>query len=146
MLTLQLVPDQDNYAVTEGEDIIVTKVTGGLPRQRRDQLNAVVKVEIQWSLNPTDYQYLRAFYNYCNKGADQFFMQLILESPTLRTYVCNFVPGTWKLSAIKGTRYTVRTTLQVQPNEDGLDYAALVAAYEPEPYVPPPDPVDWGTE
>lgn len=146
MLKLLLTPDQDTYAVAEGETVIATKVGGGPPRQRQDLLDAETTVEAQYTLTPAEYQYFRAFYNFLNKGATSFLCDLIIETPGLRTYVARFKPGTWKLSSVKGISYKVKVTMNVSPNDEGLDYAALVEAWEPEPYEAPPDPVDWGIE
>lgn len=146
MMKLAITPDQENYTASDAEDVISTKVGGGPPRMRMDLLNSETKIEVQWTLNPAEYQYIRAFYNYIHKGADSFLMDLLLESPTLAEYVVRIIPGTWKLTSVKGTTFKVKCTLSVAPNTDGIDYVALVENYTPEPYVPPPDPVDWGIE
>lgn len=146
MIKLLLSPDQDSYTVTEGEDTIATKVGGGQPRMRRDLLNADSKVEVQFTVNPTEYQYIRAFYNYTNRGADQFLIDLIVETGELREYIARIIPGSWKLTSVKGHTFKVKFTLTVASNDDGLDYADIVTNFTPEPYVPPPAPVDWGNE
>ena len=146
MMKLKLTPDQESYQATDGEDVIVSKVGGGQPRYRLDLLNSDAKIEVQWTLSPSEYQYIRAFYNYCNKGADAFLMDLILEDSGLAEYVVRIIPGTWKLTSVKGATFKVKCTLSVAPNTDGINIADIVNNYEPEPYVPPPAPVDWGVE
>lgn len=144
MLKCKLVPDQSNYQIKEGKDTVSVELGGGAARYRRDLLGSAVEIEIQWSLNPTEYQYLRAFYNYLNKGADAFLIDLVFETATLQEYVAHFKPGTWKLSSIKGQSFTIRTTLEVTPNEEGLDFAAIVSGFVPEEYAAPPAPETFG--
>ena len=146
MLKLQLTPDQANYQFAASNDVIRTKVAGGAARYRLDQLNSDQGVDIQFTLNPTEYQYLRAFYKYCGLGADPFLMDLILETPDLQEYVAHFRPNTWKLTAVKGNSYTVKMTLDVAPNSHGINYAELVNNFTPEPFVSAPPPTDWGNE
>lgn len=146
MIKLLLTPDQESYSVADGEDTISTKVGGGQPRVRRDLLNAESTVEVQWTLSPAEYQYIRAFYNYSNRGADSFLLDLLVETETLREYVCRIKPGSWKLSSVKGSTFKVKCTLLVASNDDGLDYAAIVSGFTPEPFISAPDPVDWGIE
>jgi hypothetical protein len=145
MLKIQMAPDQDSYQIKENKSVLSVQLDGGQPRRRRDQLNMVVEVEIGFTCTPIEYQYLRAFYNVTGKGADSFLIDLILDEADLVEYVANFKPGTWRLSKVNGLTYEVRTTIEVQPN-DGLDYAAIVDAYEPETYVAPPAPVNFGGE
>lgn len=146
MLTLLLKPDEQSYAVTDPSAALKTELSGGRNRYRRDVLNATMEVSVQFTVGPNDYQYLRAFYNLVNKGAEQFFANLLIETSELRTYVCNIRPGSWKLNKVKGTQFTVRMTFEVQPNDDGLDYADMVATYVPFDYSPPPPPADFGGE
>lgn len=146
MIKCKVSPDQTNYAIKEGKDTIMTELAGGRARYRRDLVGSSVEIEVQWTLNPTEYQYLRAFYNYLNKGADAFVIDLLYETATMREYIAQFKPGTWKLSGVKGQAFTVRSTLEVMPNDEGLDYADIVSNFTPEPYVVPPPPSDFGGE
>lgn len=146
MIKCKLSPDQTNYAIKEGKDTVMTELAGGRARYRRDLVGSSVEIEVQWTLNPTEYQYLRAFYNYLNKGADAFIIDLLYETATMREYIAQFKPGTWKLSGVKGQTFTIRSTLEVMPNDEGLDYASIVSNFTPEPYVAPPPPADFGGE
>lgn len=143
---LLVVPDQDGYEVEDNNSVVFTKVDGGQSRARRDYLGAAINVTVTWTLSPDEFQYLRAFYNYVNKGADPFLLDLLIESATLRTHVCRFKPGTFKIAKVKGATITVKAQLEAAPNDEGLDYADIVANYEPPAYEAPPAPVDWGTE
>lgn len=144
MLKLLLVPDQTNYSASSSVDVVMSKVDGGQPRYRRDVLDAPITVELQFTMDPQEYQYLRAFYNYINKGADAFLMDLLIETPALREYAVNIKPGSWKLASVKGHSFVVKFTVEAHPNDAGLDYAQIVADFTPEPYVAPPAPTDWG--
>lgn len=143
---LLLVPDQENYSVDDNDSVVQTKVDGGPARYRLDYVGASMQVETTWTLNPDEYQYMRAFYNFCNKGADPFFCDLILDEPTLRTYVCRFKPNTFKLSKVRGHSFQVKVTLEVTPNDTGLDYAQIVEDFVPDTYTAPPAPIDWGLD
>lgn len=145
MIKLQLLPNQEGYEVSDGDEIIETTVGGGSPRRRRDMLNSEYQVTCTFTLNPTEYQYLRAFYNYINKGADGFLMDLIIEDSTLREHVCHIRPGTWKLVKQAGHMFQVKFTIDALPNDDGIDYAAVVAGFAAEvPDALPPAPITWG--
>lgn len=146
MLKCKLVPDERGYQIKEMETAITTELKGGRPRVRRDLLNADTIAEVQFTCSPEEYQYLRAFYNQLNLGADAFLIDLMLETSSLREYVATFEPGTWKLSRVTGHRFEVRVRLNVQKNDTGLDYAQLVDDFTPETYVPPPDPASFGLE
>lgn len=146
MLTLLIEPDENGYSVTEDAAALRTEIKGGQNRYRRDVLNQTMTVSVQFSLNPTDFQYLRAFYNVTNKGTDAFIANLLIETADLREYICNVKPGTWKLNKVDGNLYVVRMTLEVQPNDNGLDYAAIVSGYTPFTWTAPPPPADFGGE
>ncbi len=143
---LLLTPDQDGYTVEDPDSVVATKVDGGPPRYRRDYFDASLKVEVTWTCTPDEYQYLRAFYNYVNKGADPFLLDLLINTPTLQTYVCRFKPGTFKLTSVKGYMFKVKVTLDVQPNDGGVDFASIVEDFVQPPYEAPPPPTDWGVE
>lgn len=146
MLKLLLRPDEQSYTVDEASVALQTDVKGGPNRYRRDVLNQTIKVTVQFTVNPEEYQYLRSFYNVVNKGVDPFMIDLLVETSELRTHIANIVPGTWRLSKVVGFSFTVRFTLDVQPNDEGIDYASVVAGFEPFDYVPPGPLQDFGGE
>lgn len=146
VLKLLLPPDQDGYTVEDGNNVVKTDVAGGASRYRRDHLGSAMKVEVTWTLEPSEYQYLRAFYNNINKGADAFALDLLIDAFELRTYICRFRPGTFKLSRVKGASFQVKATLDVDPNDQGLDYAQIVQDFTVPEWSAPPPPVDWGVE
>lgn len=145
MYKLLLKPDQNGYQIKEAKDVVSTELAGGKARYRRDLLNASVEVEVVFTCDPDEYAYLRAFYNTVNKGADAFNIDLLLDTPELRTYVAHFKPGTWKLSNVKGHSFQVKVTLEVIPNNSGLDYNNVVDTFVPaDDYDPPPPPGNFG--
>jgi hypothetical protein len=144
MLKLLLKPDQNSYQVKEDKTVVSTQLDGGASRVRRDLLNAAMEVECQFTLSPYEYQYFRAFYNQVNKGSDPFLIDLLVDSHELVEYVAIFKPGSWRLSKVRGLSFEVKIQLEVIPEDEGNNYANIVANFEPEEYVAPPAPVTFG--
>lgn len=129
---LSLAPDQAGYSVEDGEEVLSVRLDGGLSRYRRDVVGAASSVRVQWTVGPTEYAYLRAFYRTTTgRGTEAFLVDLILDSATLTRHTAYFVPGSMKLTGVSGLTYTVQAMLEVKPLAPDADYdAALVALYE----------------
>jgi hypothetical protein len=108
-------PDQANYSLTDGTDVVSTEVDGGPARQRRDILNPRARVTASWTVDATGYQYLRAFYRTLLNGALVFQVDLILESDQPTTHDAYFVPGTFALQSKEGGIYHLIADLEVVP-------------------------------
>jgi hypothetical protein len=133
---LTLAPDQSGYtAGTAENEILSVKLDGGFSRYRRDQLRSTFNVDVQWTVGPVQYAYLRAFYRTAvNQAEEVFEIDLQADDPVMRTYEAHFVPGSFKLSAVTGNQYTVGASLEVKPitMESDVD-EAFILAYEQDP-------------
>ena len=129
---LKVTPDQAGYSVTDGEEVLAVKLDGGLSRYRRDVVGAASTVRVQWSVGPTEYTYLRAFYRTTtSQGTESFLVDLILDSATLTQHTAYFVPGSMRLTRVRGNTYTVQAQMEVKPLAPDSEYdEALVMIYE----------------
>lgn len=133
LVKLALSPDSSSYSVADGEDVIATKLDGGLSRYRLDILGASSKVSVKWICDRTQYKYLRAFYSVLiNKGATPFIIDLILNDPLPVEHVAYFIPGSMALTNQQGCVYEVSAQLEVEPisvTDDDVIFAALYGEF-----------------
>lgn len=116
MLKLTLPPDQSAYSVTDGSEVVSSKLDGGASRYRRDVLNSTSTVSAQWTVGPEAYKYLRAFFkSVTTNGALPFLIDLLLDEPILTEHKAYFVPGSMSLGQQQGMTYFVRASLEVYP-------------------------------
>jgi hypothetical protein len=124
-----LPPDNSQYSVTDGKEVVATQLDGGAARYRRDILGATSTVDAAWILGTNDYKYMRSFYRALTlKGAKPFLIDLILDEPALTEHKAYFVPGSFQLTGQKGLTYWVSAQLEVYPAEIDYDYEAAFAA------------------
>lgn len=124
-----LPPDNSQYSVADGKEVVATQLDGGAARYRRDILGATSTVNVAWILGTNDYKYMRSFYRALTlKGAKPFLIDLILDEPTLTEHKAYFVPGSFQLTGQKGLTYWVSAQLEVYPAEIDYDYEAGFAA------------------
>lgn len=115
--TLPLPPDQSGYQVQDGTTTIAVKLDGGGSRVRSDQLGAAFTITVQWTLNLKNFNYLRAFYRTAvNFGALPFFLDLMLDSGAMQTYLCRFLPGTFNLISQSGATWVQGATIEAMPD------------------------------
>lgn len=128
--TLLLPPDQTGYQAQYGKTGIATQLDGGASRFRADQLGAAFTMDVQWTCNKKNYEYLSAFYRTTiNYGADPFTVSLILDLGVLNPYTAHFIPETFGLTSQQGNTYVVGARLEVIPNPAyTAGDAAIVAA------------------
>lgn len=130
---LLLVPDSQGYGDTEGDEVVATQLDGGLPRYRRDKLNASKIVSVTWTMTPSEYQYWRAFYvTATGKGAFPFLCDLVSEDGTgPAEHTCMFVPGSVQKPGQVGLTYQQSAQLNVVPipHDPDID-EAVMAAFE----------------
>lgn len=112
---LNLRPDSSGYSVKDGADVIFTELDGGAGRYTRDKWGATSSVDVSWTLNPLNHQYLRAFYNTVGKTGAPFLCDLILDDPFPIEHVCRFVPGTMNLGNQQGYTYVSSAQFEVEP-------------------------------
>lgn len=112
-------PDNSQYSVNDGKEVVATELDGGAARYRRDVIGATSTVDVAWILDTIDYKYLRSFYRgLTGKGALPFLIDLILDEAELTEHKVYFVPGSMQLTGQKGLTYWVSAQLEVYPNED----------------------------
>lgn len=130
---LLLPPDQANYTHKFGDQIIATQLDGGASRFRRDQLGAAFQLEVQWTCNDKNYDYVTAFYRTSiNFGSDPFTCSLILDQHGLQSYTCHFLPGTFRLDSQQGQTYVLRATLEVLPDPSYYTNDSTIIAAGPD--------------
>lgn len=143
--TLQIDPADTSFqASTPEAEVLHVQLDGGFGRTRADQDNATWLVDASWIMNFYEYRYFMAFYRHsANSGATQVYINLTLDAPAAQAqlklpYLCNFVPGSVKLSSksggspakIRSGVYIVQARLEVAPSADDPNGdAAVVAAY-----------------
>tara|TARA_Y100001973_G_C5206110_1_gene341641 strand:+ start:471 stop:947 length:477 start_codon:yes stop_codon:yes gene_type:complete len=132
MNKMTIPPDQSGYSVTDGNEVVATKLDGGASRYRRDILGATSTVTVQWSVGPDVYRYLRAFYKTATaNGSSPFLIDLLLDEPSLTEHKAYFVPGSMRLQSQKGLQYVVAAQLEVTPDLPDTAYdEAIVLMYE----------------
>lgn len=116
MTKLKLAPDNSNYSVTDGREVLATQLSGGAARYRRDVIGAPSRVTVQWILDREEYRYLRAFYKVVTQsGSEPFLIDLILDVPELTEHTAYFIPESMALTGQKGLSHTVSAQLDVKP-------------------------------
>lgn len=129
--TLLLPPDQSGYAAKFGHTVVSTALDGGASRYRADQQGASFTVDVHWTLDKRNYEYICAFYRTAIAfGSQPFLLPLYLDSTDLLVpYTVHFVPDTFGLISQTGQTFVVGATLEVLPDPSKyVDDAAKIAA------------------
>lgn len=132
MEKLFLTPDNSSYDVSRNPEVLAVQLDGGASKMRRDILGASFLVNVVWILNPTQYNYINAFYRTSvAHGSVPFNIDLILDNITLTQYVVRFIPNSFKLTSQRGLAYTVSATLEVESVADNATADnVIIDAYE----------------
>lgn len=126
--TLTLVPDQAGYSLDSPVDVLTAILDGGAPRFRLDKIGSWHRVNVQWTCDGSDYDYLQQAYRYLTyNGNVMFEMDLILFTQTLTRVNAVFVPGSLKLAGVAGSSYVVTAVIWVEPPtlDDPLSFPAF---------------------
>jgi hypothetical protein len=118
---LSLQPESDGYGVVEGNTNVAVQLDGGAPRIRADQQGAAKTLTVQWTLNPSQFDFLMAFYRKAiNNGSDPFYMQLVgIDNAELTPYQVQIIPASFTpIKSQSGLAYIVGARLYVLPNSD----------------------------
>jgi hypothetical protein len=116
MRKLLLTPNQSGYVAEDGVEALSAALDGGPSRTRRDFVGAVARVNCTWNLPPTEYQYMKAFLRTATAQASTpFYIDLILDEPELLEYTAKFIPGTFRLTGVRGLTTSVSAQLEVRP-------------------------------
>lgn len=131
---LGILPDRAGYTVNEGSDSIFTELEGGAGRYRLDKIGAAKRLDVQWSLNRSDYAYVRAFYRTGSKLSSRaFLIDLIIDDFEAEEHTAFFIPGSFRLTDQRGHLYVVSAEIEARPliQLEGFDelIIALFAAY-----------------
>lgn len=131
MRKLNFAPDQQGYQVQDSSAHVQTKLGGGMSRIRKDYLNAPVLVDLQWTCDPQEYNYLQTFWRIQQDGTEPFLMDLIIHSNEILEHECKFVPDTFRFTGITGERFVVKAKLEVVPPipDDAMD-EGVVTTFE----------------
>jgi hypothetical protein len=110
-------PDADGYGSTDGNEVVRSELDGGVGRYRQDKIGASKMVNVKWTMNPSQYEYWRAFYaTGTKKGALPFLCDLVSEDGNGPVeHVCNFIPGSVTLPSQVGLNYVQQAQLEVKP-------------------------------
>ena len=131
---LTLLPDESNYAIKNGEDVVGSRLHGPVGKYRRDQMNNARTVSCTWLCDATEYDYLQQCYRaWVAAGGRPFQMQLIMDDATPTTHRATFVPGTFGLASQGGTdSFAVNAQLEVEPTpRPEAEYALQVDPIPP---------------
>jgi len=114
---LLLAPDADGYGSTDGTEVIATSLAGGPSRFRRDFIGAPKVVNVQWTMNPSQYAYWRAFYATATmNGSLPFICDLVgNDGAGPAEHVCSFVPGSIGLPSQRGLTYVQQAQIEAKP-------------------------------
>ena len=127
-------PDQNSYSFNDGIEVLSASLDGGASRFRKDILNANLKLNVQWTLDRTGYNFIRVFYKtMLQSGSLPFLMDLYVDDPfTLSEHECHFMPGTIGLKSQAGESFIVGATIEVKPidqSQTNIDVASLYALF-----------------
>ena len=129
---LTIPPDQQGYGLQLGSGVVSAFYDGGASRYRAGLRSDVAKIDVAWTVGPSGYAVLRAFHRNIARFGAPFLVDLILDTPGLTEYTAHFLPGTFGLKSLEGSRHVVGAQLEVEPTPPPDGYAALmVDAYDP---------------
>jgi hypothetical protein len=137
---IQLIPDSAGYSAGEASGVDGSGVAGPALLMRRSYINNAALVDVQWTLNPSEYTYLYKAYRVSEIGGNPpFLIDMILDNPLLMEYIAKFVAGSFRLASHTGSIFTVTAKLYVT----ATDGAPSMPPYPGSPYpvsLGPPDP------
>jgi hypothetical protein len=126
-------PLQAGYAVeSAAEETLRAKLDGGASKFRADIIGGASNVACNWQMNPSQFNYLGAFYRTATaRGSLPFEIDLLLDNASMVEYSAHFL-GKYTYTQ-SGLTYYVQAMLEVVPNfnpDEASDDAALIAAFE----------------
>jgi len=117
LLKFAIPPDNNGYSFTDGEEVLSVALQGGASKYRLDILNANIRLNVQWTLDRNQYNYIRAFYkSVLISGSLPFLLDLYVDNPfELTEHECYIIPKTFGLKSQKGLSFVVGCSLEVKP-------------------------------
>jgi hypothetical protein len=129
---LLLLPEQDDYGTSGQSGILAVSYDGGPARRRRDFVNPATIVKCSWFLTQSQYQYLKAFYNFAaGSGSKKFLIDLLYDEPILKEYTASFVENSFQITGIEGLNFHVEAEIEIVGNRDS-DLDEMVLLYYDE--------------
>ncbi len=127
---LNLSPGQGSYSVTPEPDTLRANMGAGPSRFRRDMIGAISTVSVSWACTRIQYQYVESFFRSTVPGSLPFLCDLIIDSPDVSEYEARLIPGSKRLSSVRGHQRTVEAMLEVRPvTPDAPSDEGFVALY-----------------
>lgn len=144
---VKILPAQAAYETTQNNSVIgttiskVPKVNGILEKQHTE-----LRTKMQFDCTADEYDYMRAIYNLSVYRGEGLFINMIHEDNQVRTHYGHVIPGTFKLSSIKGGLFTIRWEMDILPIQGNVDNVALLQTWEPRPFTTPVYPGDMNLD
>lgn len=146
MRTLELPLSNDAYTTDKSAaEFIRVQLDGGAGRYGIDLFGVSDLVALSFVCSPSDYDYLKSFYNEAIRSGEEFLINLMIDRFELRPYACRFMPQSFRITGTKGLNTFVSATVEATPYEDnpisdsdilvlfdefGENYAVLFPIYE----------------
>lgn len=122
---LNLTPVQASYGVQDtGADIVETVLDGGGPRQRVDVDGAARVATVRLALDAAQHSYLETFLH-ANRG-QAFEFKLTNQYGEWQIHTVRAVPGSLRLSELRGTSRVYDLQLYVEPLARNADFDATI--------------------
>lgn len=114
MRKLFISPEQEGYAVENGEGALQAILDGGEAFQRPDHAGASDFLSASWTLDAVEYRYMRAFYN-TGTGASSlpFLIDLINAEGVPTLHRAKLVPGSFSAVSVSGKAYGVTALIEI---------------------------------
>jgi len=100
MATLLLMPSQAGYLVSPIDDVRVAKMDGGSNKLKARNSTPLARIQCQWSMFYSDYEYLMAFYR--KNQYKEFQLTLFVEDSNAAAHTCRFVQNTLTMASFSG--------------------------------------------
>ena len=84
MIPFLLVPERDGYSVDADYGVVTTNTEGGMPRQRRDRLSTLFKINVTYLCVEEEFEYAMRFLRAV--AGTQFKAPLVLDNSKLELY------------------------------------------------------------
>ncbi len=115
MTKFAIAPDSASYSFTERAETVGAVLQGGLGKYRQTVKNPSVVVQVQWTYDAGGYDYFKAFYaTYAKSGSLPFEIDLAIDGTALEEYTAYFLDDSISTSAVSGTDYVVRASLELK--------------------------------
>nr|DAK65932.1 MAG TPA: hypothetical protein [Caudoviricetes sp.] len=84
MISFLLIPERDTYSVDADYGVVTTNTEGGMPRQRRDRLSTLFKINVTYLCVEEEFEYAMRFLRAV--AGTEFKAPLVLDSSKIDLY------------------------------------------------------------